>query len=468
MTLSRRNFLKSSLAGAAVASSLPGIMPSLAAAAVQENKWRGALGGYHHVPRAKRVIWLYMAGGPSHLDLFDYKSDLVKYHEKAMPESLTQGQQLAQLQGKELLVRAPDYAFRQYGESGLNMTSLLPFIGENLADKMCLINSMTTEQINHSTAHTFMNTGHGLVGRPSFGSWLDYGLGSAADDIPPYVVMVSKTNEGNPQPIAASQWHSGFLPSRFQGIEFQSGGVPVHYLNNPGTSHLNQGELIDKIRALNTLAGKQSMDPEQLTRNLQYEMAYRMQASLPELANLDAEPDAIKDMYGIGKGDDKFARNCLLARKMVEKGSRFIQLYHRGWDHHSGIKERLPQMCQSVDQASAALVLDLEQRGLLEDTLVIWGGEFGRTPMTQGSGRDHHINSFSTWMVGGGIKPGMVYGKTDDLGYAVTEDEVHVHDFHATVLHLLGVDHKKLSYRYQGRDFRLTDVSGHVINKIIA
>ncbi|GLR71187.1 DUF1501 domain-containing protein [Agaribacter marinus] len=468
MQISRRSFLKFSAASAATGIGMTSVLPALANINLNQGKWLGALPQYHATPRAKRVIWLYMAGGPSHVDLFDFKPDLIKYHDTAMPESLTKGQQLAQLQGKELKVRAPSFEYKRYGQSGLNMSSLLPNIGENLADKMCLINSMKTEQINHATAHNFMNTGHGVAGRPCVGSWVDYALGADAHDLPPYVVMVSKELAGSPQPLAASQWHSGFLPSRFQGIEFQSGAVPVHYLQNPGTAREHQQQVVEYIKQMNKISSERLRDPEELTRSLQYEMAFKMQKSLPQLANIDDEPDYIKDMYGIGKGNDSFARNCLLARKMVEGGSRFIQLYHRGWDHHSNIDGQLPNICKTVDQASAALVLDLEQRGLLEDTLVIWGGEFGRTPMSQGSGRDHHINCFSMWMAGGGIKPGMVYGKSDDLGYSVVDKQMHVHDLHATLLYLLGIDHARLTYRSQGRDFRLTDVHGHVATKILA
>ena len=459
----RREFLKSGLGGMA-AGLLPGI-----AAAQGGTRWTGALGNTHHTPKVKRVIWLYMAGGPSQIDLFDHKPELVKRDGEQFPESLTKGQQIAQLQDKELKVLGPMFKHRQYGDSGIHMSSLLPYIGDNVADKMCLINSMRTEQINHDTAHMFMNTGSQVAGRPSFGSWIDYGLGGMASDLPPYIVMVSKEKDSGSQPLSNRQWNSGFLPSRFQGIEFQSGTTPVYHLDSPGTGATHQGFLVDQIRALNEIEQSRSMDPESVTRNLQYEMAYRMQHSLPDLASLDNEPDYIKDMYGIGVGNDSFARNCLLARKMVESGVRVIQLYHRGWDHHRNIADRLPGVCKSVDQGSAALVLDLEQRGLLEDTLVIWGGEFGRTPMAQeGDGRDHHIQAFSLWMAGGGIKPGMIHGETDPFGYNITRDEVSIHDFHATIMHLMGIDHKKLTYRYKGRDFRLTDVSGSVVKKILA
>ena len=466
MSLTRRDFLKAT-AAAAGSASISGIIPELVQAAEQA-KWTGIIDKFHVTPRAKRVIWLYMAGAPSQIDLFDYKEDLVKYGGEPMPASLTEGQQLAQLQGSDLIVRPSSFDFTHYGESGLHMSTLLPHIGNNLADKITMIRSMHTEQINHDTAHMFMNTGSIVSGRPSFGAWMDYALGGAADDLPPFVVMVSKEAYGGPQPISSRQWNSGFLPSRFQGIEFQSGGTPVHYLDNPGTSRDQQGYLIDQVRAMNEIGGERSMDPEVITRNLQYEMAYKMQRSLPELADLDNEPDYIKDMYGIGVGNDKFARNCLLARKMVEDGVRFIQLYHRGWDNHHDIDINLPKVCQTTDQASAALVLDLEQRGLLEDTLVIWGGEFGRTAMAQGSGRDHHIKCYTMWMAGGGVKQGFTYGKTDNFGYNIAEDGVHVHDLQATVMHLMGIDHKKLTYRYQGRDFRLTDVGGNIVNKIIA
>ena len=425
----------------------------------------GILAARHFTPRARRIIWLYMAGGPSHVELFDPKPMLAKHDGKPMPESLTAGEQIAQLQGEKLIAKAPITTFRRYGESGLELSEMLPYIGENVADKMTLIRTLRTEQINHDPAHTFMNSGARVAGRPCLGSWLHYGLGAQTDELPPFIVMISGSTQS--QPVSSRQWHSGFLPTRYQGVEFQSGPKPVYYLDNPGLDRAYQGEVVEQVRALNRAA--QLADPELETRNASYELAHRMQASLPKLADLDREPDYIKKLYGIGEGDDEFARNCLLARKLAERDVTLVQLYHRGWDNHSDMSRLLPVQCRQVDRASAALVLDLEQRGMLDDTLVIWGGEFGRTPMGQGGdGRDHHIKAFSLWLAGGGIKGGHVHGTTDDFAYNAVEDEMHVHDFHATILHLLGIDHEKLTYRFQGRDFRLTDVHGHVVSSLIA
>ncbi|MBI1356106.1 MAG: DUF1501 domain-containing protein [Acidobacteria bacterium] len=417
--------------------------------------------------KVKRVIFLCMAGGPSHLELFDYKQTLVDRDGQPMPESVTKGQQIAQLQGKELKMLAPQHPFQKYGKSGQHMSSLLPHIGE-LADDICIVRSMVTEQINHDTAHTFMNTGFRVAGRPSMGSWVLYGLGSESQNLPGFVVL---TSEGGAQgqPIAARQWSSGFLPSVYQGVKFNSGGDPVNYVRNPaGVDRKMQGQLIDAVGKLNRLQGELIDDPEIDTRIAQYELAFRMQMAVPELTDFSNEPAEVLEMYGEGQ----FAKNCLLARRLAEKGVRFIHLYHRGWDHHGSIHKDIPKSCSYVDQATAALVKDLKRRGLFEDTLIVWGGEFGRTPMSQGdratAGRDHHIKGFSMWLSGGGIQGGTSYGATDELGYNAVEDIVPVHDFHATMLHLLGVDHKKLTYRFQGRDFRLTDVHGNVVTKILA
>ena len=326
---------------------------------------------------------------------------------------------------------------------------------------------METEQINHDPAHTFMNTGSMIAGRPSLGSWLLYGLGSESEELPGFVVLTSEGG-GQGQPIAARQWHSGFLPGRFQGVKFQSQGDAVNYVQNPaGVDRSRQAELVQTVRRLNEMGRSRLDDPEIETRIAQYEMAFRMQASVPELTDFSDEPQRIKEMYATEGADGSFAANCLLARRMAERGVRFIQLYHRGWDHHGDIKEGLHRVAALVDRASAALVTDLKQRGMLDDTLVIWGGEFGRTPMAQGTGRDHHIKGFSIWMAGGGVQGGMTYGRTDDFGYGVVENKMHVHDLHATILHLMGIDHSKLTYRFQGRDFRLTDVHGHVAHTIL-
>ena len=431
------------------------------------DNWAGVVNPLHFPPRAKRVIFLYMAGGPSHLETFDPKPKLAELHGQPMPESFTTGQPIAQLQGQKLNCFGPQYEFKAWGKSGQKISEAFPHIG-SIADDICIIRSMHTEQINHDPAHTFMNTGTSISGRPSMGSWLTYGLGSDCDNLPGFVVLTS-SGGGQDQPIASRQWHSGFLPSRFQGVQFHSKGDPVLYIKNPpGISEEIQRDVISTANVLNQKLNASIDDPEIATRISQYEMAFKMQTSVPGLVDISDEPQSVLDSYGTKGGDGTFAANCLLARRLAERGVRFIQLYHRGWDHHGGIKSGIKTTSGLVDQASAALVRDLKQRGMLEDTLVVWGGEFGRTPMAQGDGRDHHIRGFSLWMAGAGIKGGTSYGNTDELGYAAVENPVHVHDFHATMLHLLGVDHKKLTYRFQGRDFRLTDVSGEVVKAIIA
>ena len=434
---------------------------------------RPGVPGFPDAPaKVKRIIFLCMAGGPAHLELFDYKPELAERDGQPMPESFTKGQQIAQLQGQELRILGPQHHFRRFGQSGQHMTSLLPGIGE-IADDICIVRSMQTEQINHDTAHTFMNTGFRLPGRPSMGSWLLYGLGSESEDLPGFVVLTSEGGSQS-QPIAARQWHSGFLPSIYQGVKFHSVGDPVNYVRNPdGVSPDMQGQLIDAVSDLNRLQQGWTSDPEIATRIAQYELAFRMQMSVPELVDFSDEPEHILEMYGTRGGDGTFNANCLLARRMAERGVRFIHLYHRGWDHHNEIRSGLPKSCSYVDQGTAALVRDLKQRGMFDDTLIVWGGEFGRTPMSQGRdpkllGRDHHIKGFSMWLAGGGIKGGHSYGATDELGYNAVEDVVHVHDLHATILHLFGIDHRKLTYRFQGRDFRLTDVHGKIVRGILA
>ena len=429
--------------------------------------------GFPNAPaKIKRVIFLCMAGGPAHLELLDYKPELAKRSGEPMPESFTKGQQIAQLQGKELRILGPQHPFRHFGRSGQHMTSLLPHIG-SIADDICIVRSMQTEQINHDTAHTFMNTGFRLPGRPSMGSWLLYGLGSESEDLPGFVVLTSEGGSQS-QPIAARQWNSGFLPSIYQGVKFNSTGDPVNYVRNPaGVSREMQGDLINAVGELNTVQQGWTKDPEIATRISQYELAFRMQMSVPDLVDFSNEPQHVLDMYGTQGGDGTFNANCLLARRMAERGVRFIHLYHRGWDHHNEIKTLLPKSCGYVDQGTAALVKDLKQRGMFDDTLIVWCGEFGRTPMSQGSnpdliGRDHHIKGFSMWMAGGGIKGGHSHGATDELGYNAVENVVHVHDLHATMLHLFGIDHTRLNYRFQGRDFRLTDVHGKIVRDILA
>ncbi len=434
---------------------------------------KGVLSPLHNLPRAKRVIFLCMAGGPSHLELFDEKPELAKLDGKPMPSSYTEGQPIAQLQGKELLCWGPRAKFGSYGQSGQRISSFLPHMAEH-ADDLCIIRSMMTEQINHDPAHTFMNTGTSISGRPSMGAWITYGLGSEADDLPGFVVMTSRSGR-YPQPVSSRQWHSGFLPSKFQGVPFHSTGEPVHYASNPpGVDARRQEDVVQTLGALNRMHNAQADDPEVAARIAQYELAFRMQASVPTLTDISDEPQHVLESYGVSGADGSYAYNCLLARRLAERGVRFVQLYHRGWDHHDNLDGFMTQSCGSVDKPTAALLADLKQRGMLEDTLVVWGGEFGRTPMAQKKaensklGRDHHIKGFSMVLAGGGAKGGVTYGSTDELGYNAVENKVHVHDLHATMLHLLGVDHKRLTYRYQGRDFRLTDVAGNVVTDIVA
>ncbi|MGC6581303.1 MAG: DUF1501 domain-containing protein [Akkermansiaceae bacterium] len=418
--------------------------------------------------KVKRVIHLCMAGGPSHLETFDYKPELAKLDGKAMPDSFTRGQQLAQLQGKDLKCMGPQWEFAKHGKSGVEISEIFPHLAKH-ADKMAVIRSMHTEQINHDPAHTFMNTGSIIPGRPSMGSWVLYGLGSMSENLPGYVVLTS-VGGGQSQPIAARQWSSGFLPGHLQGVEFQSAGSPVHYVDNPtGITSEAQEDLIKTINQMNALKSRSAHHPDIATRIEQYELAFRMQGAVPELMDASGESKKTLEMYGCTPGDGSFASNCLLARRLAEKGVRFIQLYHRGWDHHGGIKNGTKNTAKLVDQGTAALITDLDQRGLLDDTLIIFGGEFGRTPMAQGSGRDHHIKAFSIFTCGGGIKGGTTVGKTDDLGYGIAENPVSVHDLHATMLHLLGVQHETLTYRSQGLDFKLTGVEpARVVKEILA
>jgi hypothetical protein len=429
---------------------------------------QGAVIPLHTPPRAKRVIFLCMAGGPSHLETLDHKAKLAEMHGQPMPESLTKGQPIAQLQGQQLKCFAPQHPFQKFGDSGQEICALFPHVG-SMADELCIVRSLRTDQINHDPAHTFMNTGTAISGRPSMGAWLNYGLGSESESLPGFVVMTSVGKFGQSQPIAARQWHSGFLPSRYQGVEFRSHGDPVLYVKSPvGVDREMQRDVVAAVNRLNRAHDALVDDPEIRARIAQNELAFKMQASVPELVDISNEPQHVLDLYGTQGGDGTFAANCLLARRLAERGVRFIQLYHRGWDHHGGIKKNIAGTAGEVDQASAALLKDLKRRGMLADTLVIWGGEFGRTPMAQGDGRDHHIKGFSMWMAGGGVQGGISYGATDEFGYNAVEDIFHVNDFHATVLHLLGIDHERLTFRYRGRDFRLTDVAGHVVQRILA
>ena len=462
---SRRTFLKQSFAGVGgiALANLLGAGKAEAAMPYLQSQ-----GGLHFPARAKRVIHLCMAGGPSHLESFDPKPELNALNGKPFPDSFTAGQQLAQLQGAKLIARGSFTKFKKWGECGTEISELFPHIG-SVADDICVVRSMVTEQINHDPAHAFMNSGSILKGRPSMGSWLLYGLGSESQNLPGYVVMVSRGADPD-QPISARQWSAGFLPSKFQGVQFQSQGSAVHYVGNPdGVCQSAQRQVIDEVRRLNGMLGEDKIDPEIETRISQYEMAFRMQSSVPELTDMRNEPQHILDLYGVKEpGDGSFASNCLLARRMLERGVRFVQLYHRGWDHHGDIEKKMPAAAKLTDQASAALVKDLKQRGLLEDTLIIWGGEFGRTPMGQGSGRDHHIRAFSLWMAGAGIKPGIVHGETDELGYNSVKDIVHVRDLHATLLQQFGIDHARFTTKFQGLDYKLTGVEpAKVVKKIV-
>jgi hypothetical protein len=426
-----------------------------------------ARGVIHPLPlpqRAKRVIWLTMAGGPSQFETFDPKPKLAEMHGQPMPESMTKGQQLAQLQGQKLFCHGPQFPFMRVGRNQTEISTLFPHLG-GVIDDLCLIRSMTTDAINHDPAHMFMNTGAQIAGRPSMGAWVNYGLGSVAENLPGFVVMVTTGPGRSPQPIATRQWSSGFLPTRFQGVQLQGRGDAVHYLGNPGrVSRAQQGADIAAINALNRQHDAFVRDPEIATRIAQYEMAFQMQASVPELTDLRGESAKTLELYGCTPGDGSFAANCLLARRMAERGVRFIQLYHRDWDHHSQLREELPLRAKETDRAAAALITDLKQRGMLDATLVVWTGEFGRTPMSQGNkgttGRDHHNKSMSMWLAGAGIRRGLVYGATDDLGYAAVENICTVHDLHATMLHQLGIQHDAFTVKFQGLDAKLTGVEG--------
>jgi len=429
----------------------------------------------HFAPRAKSIIYLFMAGAPSQVDLLDYKPKLAQLSGTSAPEEIFKGERFAFIRGTPRLLGSP-YRFARHGQSGAQISELLPHLA-TIADDIAILRSVHTTQFNHAPAQIFMNTGHQIVGRPSLGSWLTYGLGSESAELPGFVVLLSGENSPDG---GKSCWGSGFLPTVHQGVEFRSKGDPVLFLKDPeGVRAQDRRASLDLLGELDRAHLDQEGDPEIQTRIASYEMAYRMQTSVPDLMDIAREPGAIHELYGTEPGRRSFANNCLLARRLVERGVRFVQLYHRGWDHHGtsphdDITTRLPSLCRETDQAAAALVKDLKQSGLLETTLVVWGGEFGRTPMNEernGSrylGRDHHPRAFSLWMAGGGIKPGVTVGETDDLGYNTVEDAVDVHDVHATVLRLMGIEHTRLTYRFQGRDFRLTDVSGNVIEPLLA
>src|SRR3954471_23378380 len=438
-------------------------------AALQSN---GALKGLHFVPKAKRVIYMFMSGAPSHIDLFDHKPKLKGLTNTELPASVRMGQRITGMTSgqKQLLVAGSPFAFKQHGKCQAELSELLPHTG-TIVDDISIIRSMFTEPINHDPAVTFFGTGNQQPGRPTMGAWITYGLGNLNRNLPGFVVLLSGSGG---QPVQTRYYGNGFLPGDYQGVPFRSGADPILYVSNPkGLSMKSRRQLLDSVQELNRIALGKIGDPEISTQIENYEMAYRMQTGVPELMDISKEPKEILDMYGAEPGKASYANNCLLARRLAERDVRFIQLIHRDWDHHSNLPVEIRKQAKLCDQPSAALLKDLKQRGLLDDTLIIWGGEFGRTTYSQGEikkdsfGRDHHPRCFSIWMAGGGIKGGLTLGKTDDFAYNIVEDPVHVHDFHATMLHCLGVDHTKLTYRFEGRDYRLTDVAGNVVEKLL-
>jgi len=438
----------------------------------------GMQGLPHFAPKAKRVIYLFQSGGPSQMELFDYKPHLKDLATTELPDSIRHGQRLTGMTSAQTSFPvAPSlFNFQQHGKSGAWVSELLPHLAK-VADDICFVKSMYTEQINHDPAVTFLQTGFQLAGRPSIGAWLAYGLGSENEDLPAFIVMISQgTGNPNDQPLADRQWGSGFLPTKYQGVKFRSGTDPVLYLSDPpGFNQRERRRFIDDLAALNRVELEDCGDPEISTRIAQYEMAYKMQTSVPELTDISKEPESTFERYGPeARRPGSFAANCLLARRLSERGVRFVQLFHRGWDQHNLLPKQLPGQARDVDQPCAALIQDLKERDLLKDTLVVWGGEFGRTVYCQGKltkdnyGRDHHPRCFTMWMAGGGIKAGLTHGETDDYCYNIIKDPVHVHDLHATMLHCLGIDHTRLTYKFQGRAFRLTDVHGTVVKEILA
>lgn len=465
LNASRRSFLNTS--GVSLSSvALASLVNDDAIAATPKSSTRFS----HHAPRAKNVIYLHMIGAPSHLDMFDEKPELRKRHNEPCPAEVTKDRDFAFI-GKTSTLAGSPWKFHRHGESGQSMSELLPHLG-TVADELAVVRSLHNEEINHAPAQMFLHSGFGRGGRPSFGAWVTYGLGSANKDLPGYVVLVTGAKGG----AGTSLWSTGFLPGIYQGIQFRSQGDPVLFLSNPdGHGREDRRRVLDALEKLNQQHHEATGDPEIKTRISQYEMSYRMQASVPELMNIDGETKQTLEAYGAKPGKESFANSCLLARRLVERGVRLVELYDSGWDHHGGIETRLPAKCKEIDQPIAALITDLKQRGLLDDTLVVWGSEFGRTPLNQGgkkpgnglTGRDHHKDAFTMWLAGGGVKGGVSFGQSDDFGMDVAEDPVHVHDLNATILHLLGLDHEKLTYRYQGREFRLTDVHGRVVNEIL-
>jgi hypothetical protein len=472
--LNRRQWLNRmglGLGGAALAEML---MKEQAAAAGAPLADRGVLGATHWQPKAKRIIYLFMSGGPSQLDLYDYKPMLNQRHGEQLPDSVRGGQRLTGMSGNQSsipMVGSP-FKFRQHGQSGGWYSELLPHTA-GIADHLCVIRSMFTESINHGPGVTFFQTGSQIAGRPSMGAWLSYGLGADNTNLPSFTVLITKGKGG--QPLGAHLWGSGFLPTKHQGVLFRAAKDPVLYLGNPdGVGNASRRAMLDRLRELHEHQFEGTPDVEIQNRIDHYEMAYRMQSSIPEATDISAEPQHVLDMYGPDvKTPGTFAANCLQARRLAERGVRFIQLYHQDWDHHGGLPGALPRLCKETDQPAAALVKDLRQRGLLDDTLVVWGGEFGRTNYCQGKiqpnfGRDHHPRCFTAWMAGGGVRPGLLHGETDEFGYNVVRDGLHIHDFHATILHLLGIDHERLTYKFQGRRYRLTDIHGHVVKGLLA
>ena len=477
--LARRRFLE--LAGTGIGSAALATLfgqDLLAQAPGAASAGVGALPGLpHHAPKAKRIIYLFMSGAPSQHELWDYKPALTDMAGQDLPPSVRGDQRVTTMTaGQDSFPLVPSkFAFAQHGQSGAWVSDLMPHTAQ-IVDELCFIKSLHTEAINHDPGITFFQTGAQLAGRPSMGAWLSYGLGTMNADLPTFVAMVSKGSAQTGQPLYDRLWGSGFLPTRYQGVKFLSTGDPVLYLSNPpGVDQDTRRRFLDDLGALNELKEEEFGDPETSTRIAQYEMAYRMQTSVPELTDLSDEPDSTFELYGEdSRTPGTFARNCLLARRLAERDVRFVQCFHRGWDQHTRLPQGIQRQSQDVDQAQAALVQDLKQRGMLDDTLVVWGGEFGRSAYSQGIiteetyGRDHHPRAFTIWMAGGGVKPGITYGATDDFSYNITSNPVHIHDLHATMLHLLGIDHTKLTFPFQGRNFRLTDVSGRVVNDVLA
>jgi hypothetical protein len=473
--MTRRRFFGLNSTGLGLAA-LAGIMnrKAFAGGTAPKAPHGGMAGLPNFAPTAKRVIYLFQSGGPSQMELFDFKPRLKDFQGSDLPESIRGGQRLTGMSATQAAfpVVPSKFTFAQHGHSGAWISELLPHTAK-IADQLTFIKSMNTEEINHDPAVTMAQTGFRLGGRPSMGAWISYGIGCETEDLPAFVVMISSSGAG--QPLYDRLWGNGFLPSRYQGVKFRSVGDPVLYLSDPkGMTRGERRKFLDTLNQLNTVEYEEFGDPETNARIAQYEMAFRMQSSVPELTDLSHEPASTFELYGEdAKTGGTFASNCLLARRLAERGVRFIQLYHRDWDHHGNLPVELPKRCKDVDQASAGLIQDLKQRGLLEDTLVIWGGEFGRTVYCQGRltkddyGRDHHGRCFTVWMAGGGIKPGITVGQTDDYGYNITQDPVHVHDLQATILHCLGIEHTKLTYQFQGRHFRLTDVEGKVVKSIL-